>query len=232
VTESRSDVATTPDPEAGEEPGAEAEAAALEEWAASLTTAVGATDHSTEHGTVRVYVAADRWRDTLEKARDDHGLVFFSWLTGVDWSKDVEVGDPVQNPDELEERIEVMCRLSSIESPRGAHFIATLSPEAPSIASVVPLFGGAAWHEREAAEMFGIDFVGHPGLDHLYLPDAFEGHPLRKSFPLLSRRVKPWPGTVDVEAMPSAENVEAQAMADAQADAGDTGEATGEEDPA
>ncbi len=50
--------------------------------------------------------------------------------------------------------------------------------------------------------MFGIDFVGHPDLSHLYLPDTFLGHPLRKSFPLLSREVKPWPGTVDVEAMP------------------------------
>jgi NADH-quinone oxidoreductase subunit C len=50
--------------------------------------------------------------------------------------------------------------------------------------------------------MFGIDFVGHPNLIKLYLPDGFEGHPLRKSFPLLTREVKPWPGTVDVEGMP------------------------------
>jgi NADH-quinone oxidoreductase subunit C len=50
--------------------------------------------------------------------------------------------------------------------------------------------------------MFGIDFDGHPNLTHLYLPDQFLGNPLRKSYPLLSREVKPWPGTVDVEAMP------------------------------
>jgi NADH-quinone oxidoreductase subunit C len=50
--------------------------------------------------------------------------------------------------------------------------------------------------------MFGIDFEGHPNLAHLYLPDTFLGNPLRKSFPLLSREVKPWPGTVDVEALP------------------------------
>ena len=67
--------------------------------------------------------------------------------------------------------------------------------------------------------MYGIEFIGHPGLDHLYLPDAFEGHPLRKSFPLLAREVKPWPGRVDVEGMPSTENVEADAMTDAVADA-------------
>jgi NADH-quinone oxidoreductase subunit C len=56
--------------------------------------------------------------------------------------------------------------------------------------------------------MFGIDFEGHPNLAHLYLPDSFQGNPLRKSYPLLSREVKPWPGTVDVEKMPGGEDEE------------------------
>jgi NADH-quinone oxidoreductase subunit C len=56
--------------------------------------------------------------------------------------------------------------------------------------------------------MFGIDFSGHPNLSALYLPDAFEGNPLRKSFPLLSREVKPWPGKVDVEGMPEEQSSE------------------------
>ena len=64
------------------------------------------------------------------------------------------------------------------------------------------MYAGANWHEREAAEMFGIDFVGHPNLRNLYLPGAFEGNPMRKDFALLSRRIKPWPGIVDVEPMP------------------------------
>ena len=51
--------------------------------------------------------------------------------------------------------------------------------------------------------MFGIAFVGHPYLRHLYLPGDFEGHPLRKDFPLLARLVKPWPGIVDVEPCPA-----------------------------
>jgi NADH-quinone oxidoreductase subunit C len=63
-------------------------------------------------------------------------------------------------------------------------------------------YPGADWHEREAWEMFGISFVGHPGLRKLYLPGDFEGHPLRKDFPLLARLIKPWPGIVDVEPMP------------------------------
>ena len=50
--------------------------------------------------------------------------------------------------------------------------------------------------------MFGITFEGNRDLRHLYLPTDFEGHPLRKEFPLLARVVKPWPGIVDVEPMP------------------------------
>ena len=68
--------------------------------------------------------------------------------------------------------------------------------------SWVRTYAGADWHEREAWEMFGVSFAGHPGLRHLYLPGSFEGFPLRKDFPLLARQVKPWPGIVDVEPMP------------------------------
>ena len=50
--------------------------------------------------------------------------------------------------------------------------------------------------------MFGVIFAGHPDLRHIYLPSEFEGNPMRKDFPLLARRVKPWPGIVDVELMP------------------------------
>jgi NADH-quinone oxidoreductase subunit C len=50
--------------------------------------------------------------------------------------------------------------------------------------------------------MFGIGFAGHPDLRNMYLPTGFEGHPLRKDFPLLARMVKPWPGIVDVEPLP------------------------------
>jgi NADH-quinone oxidoreductase subunit C len=53
--------------------------------------------------------------------------------------------------------------------------------------------------------MYGVAFDGHPSLRHLYLPSEFEGHPLRKDYPLLARIVKPWPGLVDVEAMPGEE---------------------------
>ncbi len=177
--------------------------------AARLADLVGATDSSAEYGTVRIHVARERWVEAIRAARDDGGLVFFSWLSAVDWAREVAVGDPPAELDTLEERYDVLCRLSSVESADGAVFVASLPKDDPRIDSLVPVFGGAAWHEREAAEMYGIDFTGHPHLVKLYLPEGFEGHPLRKSFALLSREVKPWPGTVDVEAMPSTENREA-----------------------
>jgi len=84
----------------------------------------------------------------------------------------------------------------------------------PVIDTWIPVYAGADWHEREAWEMFGVVFNGHPDLRHIYLPSEFEGHPLRKDFPLLARRVKPWPGIVDVELMPGDDAEESASEAD------------------
>ena len=224
VTESRSDAPDGVDVPDGVAVPDRPDPDDLVTWAGQLAESLGAISHEVEHHTAQVYIDRDQWVTTITSARDEHGLNFFSWLTGVDWSKDVEVGEGVADVDSLDERFDVICRLSSVESSRGVHFVTALPKDDPSLASLVPVFAGAAWHEREASEMFGIDFVGHPGLDPLYLPDAFEGHPLRKSFPLLAREVKPWPGTVDVEAMPSTENVEADAVAASQEDTADASE--------
>jgi len=75
-----------------------------------------------------------------------------------------------------------------------------------SVESIAPLYAGADWHEREIHEMYGIGFEGHRYLEHIYLPSGFEGHPLRKDYPLLARVVKPWPGIVDVEPMPGGDD--------------------------
>lgn len=187
-------------------------------FAAEIAELVGATSFADNFGVARVVVERDNWVAAAAKVRD-HGLPLFSWLAAVDWAKEVEVGEPVASPDELEERFEVICRLSSVRTAASVHLVATVPKDDAQIPSLTGEFGGAEWHEREAAEMFGIDFPGNPAINrHLYLPDAFEGNPLLKSYPLLSREVKPWPGTVDVEDMPSTENVEAAAQEAAVAD--------------
>lgn len=158
--------------------------------------------------TPKVRVEPAVWREAATIARDEFGLVFFSWLSATDWANQTEVGDPPG--EEVAERYEVLCALSDLEKGELAILSTDLDKAAPRVDSLCDVYPGANWHEREAAEMFGIDFAGHPDLTKLYLPDDFQGHPLRKSYPLLSREVKPWPGTVDVEEMPpSSENPEA-----------------------
>jgi len=178
------------------------------ELAASVAQLVGAIAHTSDFSLAKVQVNAENWAETILAARDS-GLDFFSFLSAIDWSKEVAVGDPVDDVDSLQERYEVLCALGTTEDDRYVVFSADVPKEGAAIQSLVDVFSGANWHEREAHEMFGIDFVGHPNLIKLYLPDAFEGYPLRKSYPLLSREVKPWPGKVDVEDMPSTENPEA-----------------------
>ena len=185
------------------EPSEAAELTALEQYASDVTDRFGAIRYEVAFDTVRVFVEPDKWVETIVAARED--LELFSWLSAIDWSKTTEVGDGVADPDSLVERFEVLCRLSSVRNADGVIFVAVLEKSNPSIESLTEFIGGAAWHEREAHEMFGIDFVGNDNLIPLYLPDEFVGNPLLKSYPLISREIKPWPGLVDVEPMPPAD---------------------------
>jgi NADH-quinone oxidoreductase subunit C len=179
------------------------------EFAERIASLVGSDTWSADFGNAKVQVTPASWVESVDKVRSEAGLEFFSFLSAIDWSNEVEVGDPLES--RVSERFEVLVRLSSVENNDAVTLSTDVSKEDPRLASLVDVFGGANWHEREAAEMFGIEFEGHPNLTKLYLPDAFEGFPLRKSFPLLSREVKPWPGLVDVEDQPSTENPEAGA---------------------
>ncbi|MGH8935518.1 MAG: NADH-quinone oxidoreductase subunit C [Acidimicrobiia bacterium] len=195
-------------PEAPEEQTADP----LEEYGRRVAETVGAERFAADFDHLKVYVEPERWTEALRTARDELDLSFFSFLSAIDWAKDVEVGERVENPDDLEERFEVLCHLSTTQGSEQVTFSTHLPKDRPELDSLVEVFAGANWHEREAHEMFGIDFRGHPNLIKLYLPDAFEGFPLRKSFPLLTREVKPWPGLVDVEDIPPEEE-EAQKAA-------------------
>jgi len=177
----------------------------LQEYADQVAAAVGGTAE-VAFDTIKVRVPASAWVDTHIKARDELDLVFFSWLSAIDWSNHVEVGDPLTT--EVEERFEVLTTVGDLTEGRRVTFSTSIAKDSPSISSLVNVYAGANWHEREAGEMFGIVFEGHPNPTNLYLPDAFVGRPLLKSFPLLPREVKPWPGTVDVEKMPGADDDE------------------------
>lgn len=181
---------------------------ALDTYAESVAKSVGALSWSTNFDTIKVLVATDQWTSALRTAKTELGLIFFSFLSAIHWSNDVEVGDAPAEP--VDERLEVLAAVGDLIEGRLVHFSTSLPVDGAALATLTGVYEGANWHEREAAEMFAIDFVGHPNLEKLYLPSEFEGHPLRKSFPLLSREVKPWPGKVDVEGMPEAQDTATQ----------------------
>ena len=170
-----------------------------------------------------VRVTRDAWTAAAETAKLRLNFHFFEYLSAIDWMPSpwgryedsaVDVGViPFDSTAPIETgvaggdtRFQMLCRLANVRRHAEPHLNVTLKADLPDddlrIASLVPLYAGANWHERECWEMFGVTFDGHPGLRHLYLPGEFEGHPLRKDFPLLARLVKPWPGIVDVEPMP------------------------------
>ncbi|MFF4217333.1 NADH-quinone oxidoreductase subunit C [Streptomyces nondiastaticus] len=146
----------------------------------------GATAEET-YDLLTVDVPAERWITALETARDRLGCTFFDWLSAVD-----EPGTGFR----------VCAHLAALPGalpgggggPRRLLLRTTVPHEAPALPTAVGVYAGAAWHERETHEMFGIDFPGHPHLAPLLLPDAFEGHPLRKDFVLAARVAKAWPG--------------------------------------
>ncbi len=182
------------------------EPSAREEWASALVERLDAQGFTVEFDTVHITVDPSAWVGTIVAAIEE--LPLFSWLSAIDWSKEVAIGEEVENPDELVERFDVLCRLSSVETDDGAIFVSSIPKDDPVIGSLTPHIGGAEWHERETHEMFGIMFEGNTNLTPLYLPDDFVGHPLLKSYRLLARDVKPWPGEVDVEDMPAADTAE------------------------
>ncbi len=150
-----------------------------------LTGAVATRGEGGPFARAGVTVPPDGWLDAVRTARDDGelGCDFFDWLGGVD------------EQDEQDRGYAVVAHLWSTAHRHGVLLRAELPRSAPVLASVVGVYPGAAWYERETHEMFGIDFTGHPGgLRPLLLSAQFEGYPLRKDFILASRVAKPWPG--------------------------------------
>jgi NADH-quinone oxidoreductase subunit C len=171
-----------------------------------------------------VRVAPTDWRDAAQVVRDELGCHYFTFLSAIDWlvnphldgekafspERPVEPepqvivsGDAVERKAGGSSRFQVFGRIYNVDEGLGITLLADLD-DTLTVPSWTPVYKGADWHERETWEMFGIHFDGHPGLRNIYLPAEFEGHPLRKDFPLLARTVRPWPGLVDMEDMPQA----------------------------
>jgi NADH-quinone oxidoreductase subunit C len=114
-----------------------------------------------------VTVPTDQWFSFAHFAKDDLRCRFFSFLTAVDWK---------------EQGLEVVTRLDNVDARLGLMIRTKLGPGVSTCPSITPIFRGANWMEREAFDMFGIRFEGHPDLRRILLSDDWEGHPLLKSY--------------------------------------------------
>jgi len=88
----------------------------------------------------------------------------------------------------VEPRFELNYSLVSIPRQARIRLRTAVSAQQPTIESLVPVWPGANWLEREIFDLFGIRFEGHPDLRRILLPDAFEGFPLRRDFPVEGKR--------------------------------------------
>lgn len=129
-------------------------------------------------GETTVTVPAERILEALRMLRDaPEGTPVLTDLTAVD-----------RFP--REPRFEVVYLLTGYAPPVRLRVKAPLPGDAPVIASATGVWPAADWLEREVFDMFGIRFDGHPRLRRILMPDDWEGHPLRKDFPLTEEPVQ------------------------------------------
>ncbi|PIO97738.1 NADH-quinone oxidoreductase subunit C [Pleomorphomonas carboxyditropha] len=136
------------------------------------TLGADAVSVNVAYGEVTAVVARDRIVDVVTRLRDAPELAFISIIDvcGVDYP-------------ERPERFDVVYHLLSPSRNARLRLKVTTGEETP-VPSISGVFPGAQWFEREAYDLFGILFTGHPELRRLLTDYGFDGHPLRKDFPM------------------------------------------------
>ena len=114
-----------------------------------------------------VTLPVDQWLPFAQFAKTTLGCRFFSFSSAVDWK---------------ERGLEVVARIENLDDSVSVTMKTRLDPGVSACPSLVPVFRGANWMERECYDMFGIRFEGHPDLRRILLADDWEGHPLLKSY--------------------------------------------------
>ncbi len=114
-------------------------------------------------------VPNESWLEFATAAKES-GFEVCVDVTAVDWMRD------------RPERFEIVANLLSMSEKLRLRMTTTTGRAEPSVASLVPVWPGVNFAEREAYDMFGIVFEGHPDLTRILMPDEWEGHPLRKDF--------------------------------------------------
>lgn len=128
-------------------------------------------------GDVSYYIKPESLYAVCEAILTDTSLdvKYLSDITSLDW---------LDHEQEKDGRFEVVYNLYSISNTYRFFLKVRLDGENPSVKSLVDLWDGANWMEREVYDMMGINFEGHPNLTKIITADELDGHPLRKDFPL------------------------------------------------
>jgi NADH-quinone oxidoreductase subunit C len=131
--------------------------------------------HEDSRDCLTLLVARERLIEALTALRDDAELAFghLSDVTAVDY---LDLG--------REPRFDVAYHLLSHALRRRIRVRVPVDEDDPIVPTATTVYPTAAWLERETNDMFGIGFAGHPDPRRILLPDDFEGHPLRKDFPI------------------------------------------------
>jgi len=147
------------------------------DWEGELPTALKAeygdkvTEFIAYQGQPSFVAAVDAAHEVAETLRDIHGFDYLIDVTAVHWPKRDEAFDVIYVLYSFvrNERIRMKIRIKDGQKPD----------------SVVDLYVTANWLEREAYDMFGVEFAGHPDLRRILMPDEWTGHPLRKDYGIL-----------------------------------------------
>jgi NADH-quinone oxidoreductase subunit C len=123
-------------------------------------------------GDVTMTVPRENIVDICRFLKEEQGYSFLVDLTAIDWPEREEGG-----------RFDVVYWMHRFDDSKRIRVL-TAVPESEPIASVTAVWKTANWLERETYDMFGITFDGHPGLERILTWEGFNGHPLRKDFPV------------------------------------------------
>ncbi|MCU1429477.1 MAG: NADH:ubiquinone oxidoreductase 27 kD subunit [Actinomycetia bacterium] len=151
-----------------------------DEVAAALLHMFAGSIFNESHGQPVVYVDRAVWHEVAAFLRDEQQFTMCLDVTAVD-----HLLDGVRYcPDGVAaERFEVVANFISHPRNRRIRVICEVPVAEPSVPSIVDLYPGMNFGEREAYDMFGIVFEGHPDLTRILMPDDWDGHPLRKDYP-------------------------------------------------
>ncbi|MBB5871279.1 NADH-quinone oxidoreductase subunit C [Allocatelliglobosispora scoriae] len=126
-----------------------------------------------DRGELTLHVKPERIAEVCQVLRDDEGLRFelLSSVSGADYPAE-------------ERRLHSVYHLTSMTYRRRIRLECAVTVENPHLPSVTAVYPTADWQEREAWDMFGIIYDGHPNLTRILMPDDWDGHPQRKDYPL------------------------------------------------